>query len=201
MCGRYAFDDTKDIYEARKILEEIASRLGSGAGSVKTGEVFPSEQAAIVAQTSATEFRPDVMRWGYPVSGANRLVINARSETLLGTNMFRKSVLQKKCLIPCTGFYEWKSEGGAKQKFIIRPKDERFFYLAGLYDSFEQFSDNKNRFVIVTAPANEAMKEIHNRMPLIVPAGHARRWLFEFVSDESIKKLYGATKLLDIIPA
>lgn len=199
MCGRYAFDDIKDIYEARKILEEIASRLGEDAAAgVKTGEVFPSESAAVIAQTSPQGYSADVMPWGYPMSGSKRLIINARSESLFSSGMFSKSVTQKKCLIPCTGFYEWKSEGKTKQKYIICPEESGLFYLAGLYNSFAFAGEYNNRFVIITAPANEAMKEIHERMPLIVPACCAEQWLGGCAKPDTIKRLYEMTKRLSI---
>ena len=116
MCGRYAFDDIKDIYEARKILEEISSRLGGDASdTVKSGEVFPGDCAAVLLQ-SEKGYIADAANWGYPMNEKKSLIINARSESVLSVNMFSRSLKQKKCLIPCTGFFEWKPEGNKKIK-------------------------------------------------------------------------------------
>jgi putative SOS response-associated peptidase YedK len=109
MCGRYAFTDIEDVYEARRILEEVAQRLGDEVvASVKTGEVCPTDNAVVVAQRPGGS-RAEVMRWGYPIGGG--LVINARSETLDEKPAFRRSLGVARCLVPCTGFFEWKAEG------------------------------------------------------------------------------------------
>lgn len=198
MCGRYAFDDIKDIFEARSIIEDIASRLGDQAAqSVRTGEVAPGDAAAVLAQTK-TGAQSVVMSWGYPKAQTKQLIINARSETIFDVQMFRRSIQGRKCLIPCTGFFEWKSEEKRKIKHIIRPQGERFFYLAGLYDVFYSAGDSKNRFVILTAAANTQMKEIHHRMPLIVPKSCANRWLLGETTPEDIKSLYAMTGSLKI---
>lgn len=196
MCGRYAFSDIDDIYEARRILEEVAQRLGDeDAASVKTGEVFPTERAAVIAQrpngTCAT-----VMQWGYPLNG--KLLINARSETLMEKPLFRKSLSGGRCLVPCTGFFEWKGEGRQKQKFLIRPEGVRFFYLAGLFSRFVVDGHTSDRFVIVTAPASEAMREIHPRMPLIVPESDTALWLGNSRAEESIEIIYSLTNRLEL---
>jgi putative SOS response-associated peptidase YedK len=198
MCGRYAFDDIKDIFEARSIIEDIASRLGEDAAqNVKTGEVFPGDNAAVLAQIK-DRYESGIMSWGFPKAQSKQLIINARSETVFNINMFRQSVPDRKCLIPCTGFYEWKSDGKRKIKHIIRPQGESFFYLAGLYSSFFMAGEKNYRFVILTAAANAQMQEIHHRMPLIVPKEYAERWLLSNVTPESVKRLYELTSALDI---
>jgi len=192
MCGRYAFDDIEDIFEARTFLEEIVSNIGSEkAAAVKTGEVFPSETAAVLAQgIGHTAFA-----WGYPLQGTKRIIINARSETVLDKPMFRKSLAKHKCLVACTGFFEWKTVQGGKQKYIIRPKGEDFFYLAGLYERFYIGGQAQARFVIITAPANESMAEIHERMPLMVPVRCADEWLNSEALD--IESIYGQVTELE----
>ena len=196
MCGRYAFDDIREIYEARQILDQIAQRLGSDAAAgIKTGEVFPTETAAVLAQSKQGALA-DVMRWGYPY--ARKIVINARSETLLQRPAFRKSLRGGRCLIPCTGFFEWKREQGGKKKYMIRPEGASFFYLAGLFDRF--LGEECSRFVIITAPASASMREIHDRMPLIVPAAATDMWLddkyTEDISDR-VRRICVLTDTLD----
>ena len=196
MCGRYAFSDIDEIYEARRILEEVAQRLGEEqAAAVKTGEVFPTERAAVVAQRPGGA-SADVMRWGYPLNG--KLLINARSETIAEKPLFARSLAGGRCLVPCTGFFEWKAEGKSKQKFLIRPEGTRFFYLAGLHSRFMEDGLANERFVIITAPANDAMKHIHSRMPLIVPSGSAELWLNNNRDSDIISKIYGLTDRLEL---
>ena len=93
MCGRYAFDDIEEIFEVRTILEEAAASLGSDkASKIKTGEVFPSETAAVIAQGRGAA----AMAWGYPLHSTSRIIINARSETIFEKPMFKKSIAAKK---------------------------------------------------------------------------------------------------------
>jgi putative SOS response-associated peptidase YedK len=198
MCGRYAFDDSKEIYKTRKLIEEIASKIGSDAASrVKTGEIFPSETAAVVAQKSDGD-SVSVMTWGYPLSNAKRLLINARCETVQQKPLFASSLKNQKCLIPCTGFYEWQAQDGHKKKYLIRPDGRKFFYLAGLYQRFEQ----SERFVILTAPAHQSMRDVHERMPLIVLPEHQSLWLTE-MNDTlgQMRKIYAKIKCLEKNPA
>ena len=196
MCGRYAFSDIDEIYEARKILEEVARRLGDEeAAAVKTGEVFPTEHAAVVVQGPGGT-QTGVMQWGYPLQG--KLLINARSETIAEKPLFRKSLAGGRCLVPCTGFYEWKAEGKHKQKYLIRSEGEQFFYLAGVFSRFNLDGNMGDRFVIVTAPANEAMREIHTRMPLIVPVGSAELWLANKWTEDIIERIYRLTTRLEM---
>ena len=177
MCGRYAFDDTKEIFEFRMLLEEIADVFGEqAAASVKTGEVFPTDTAAVLAQYN-DGMRAEPMAWGYLLSNSSRPIINARSETLLEKPLFRNSVLSQKALIPCTGFYEWQKTDIGKIKYHIQIKDSNFFYLAGLYRTDQLCDVTYNRFVIITAPANSAMREIHHRMPLMISKTDAAVWL------------------------
>ncbi len=197
MCGRYAFSDIDEIYEARRILEEVAKRLGDDpAAVVKTGEVFPSERAAVVAQRPGGAIS-DAMNWGYPVGG--KLLINARSETVAEKPLFAQSLNGGRCLVPCTGFFEWKTEGKRKTKFLIRPEGARFFYLAGLYGRFADKGKAGEHFVIITAPANADMQQIHHRMPLIVPKAASELWLGNGNAPDTIKEIYDMTGKLDLI--
>ena len=185
MCGRYAFDDIEEIFEVRTILEEAAANVGAEkAAQIKTAEVFPTDTAALIAQNVGAT----AMQWGYPLSGTSKTIINARSETIFDKPMFRKSIESKKCLVPCTGFFEWKKQGSGKQKYKIYPAGEKFFYLAGLYSAFAKDGIYTNRFVIITAPANEAMRDIHERMPLIVLRDGADEWLGSSIDIEAIYK-------------
>lgn len=199
MCGRYAFDDIKEIYEVRVFLEHVSRNIGAKeAQAVKRGEVFPTETAAVLAQTK-DGFSAKAMAWGYPISAAKKHIINARCETLQEKPMFQRSILSKKCLIPCTGFYEWAKLDRGKQKYHITPEGVRFFYLAGLYNSFCVDGEKKERFVIITAPANKDMQKIHSRMPLIVPKRKENVWLRCGANfDESIKDIYSMTNNMSL---
>jgi putative SOS response-associated peptidase YedK len=201
MCGRYAFDDIKEIYEARRIIEEISSRLGrETADSVKTGEVFPSDSAAVLAQ-NGEEFNADVMEWGYPLKDSKRLVINARSESAEYTRLFSSSLNFQKCLVPCTGYFEWKATGALKSKYKIKPEGENLFYLAGLYNSYSIGGKDRKRFVILTREADPQIKDIHDRMPVIVKSSDINRWFSNGYGEEKLRYLLHRTEKYTTEPA
>ena len=197
MCGRYAFDDSKEIFEARKIIEELADNIGEKP-RVKTGDIYPSETAAVLAQTQ-DGYCAAAMAWGYPMHGSSRQIINARCETVCEKPLFAGSLQNRRCLVPCTGFYEWKTIENRKQKYLIRPYGTTFFYLAGLYRLYHKNGGKTARFVILTAPASSQMQDIHSRMPLIIPKESADAW-FAPVSDNLtlMRHMYKMTDALDI---
>jgi len=179
MCGRYAFFDEEEVYEARKILEDIAQTFGrEKAESVKKGEVFPSERAAVILQAAERPIA-DAVKWGYILPGQKNLIINAKSETLFEKSLFRKSLATGKCLIPAHAFFEWNAEGGKKMKHSITVRERPMFYLCGLYADFYTGGKTEKRFVILTQEACGDMLRIHTRMPVIPPKGLQDSWLLE----------------------
>jgi len=200
MCGRYAFYDPKEIFEIRMILEDIAAVFGSDTvNRIKQGDVYPSETAAVLAQ-SASGFRPYPMEWGYMMRGSSRRIINARAETLTEKPMFAGSLSAQKCAIPCTGFYEWQKIGTQSIKHLVRLKDVSFFYLGGLYNQFSlPGGKHAVRFVIITTPANAEMQAIHPRMPLMIPPDAKETWLTQKHDLPALlAEMMGTKKALEI---
>lgn len=117
--------------------------------------------------------------WSKDPSIASRL-INARAETLAEKPSFRGSLKYKRCLIPASGFYEWKPSPGAKGKIphYIALSSGLPFAFAGLWDEWAgpDGSPVKTCTIITTEP-NRLMSEIHNRMPVILPPDAYAQWL------------------------
>lgn len=199
MCGRYAFDDIKEIYEARRILDEISSRLGrEAAENVKTGEVFPGDTAAGVISSGGIQ-QADALLWGYPLKDTKRLVINARSETAFLLPMFRKSAVSKRCLLPCTGYFEWKKTQHGSEKYKIGLENGDMFYLGGLFEVYKDGSESIKRFVIITGEADKEIREIHTRMPLIITEDKKDEWFSAGL--DSFGALFAEKKRLYARPA
>lgn len=85
--------------------------------------------------------------------------------------MFQHSLVCKRCIVPTNGFYEWSHTGG-KRKYLFREPSTELLYLAGLYNDFA----GERRFVILTQDANNSMREIHNRMPVILQHDELHAW-------------------------
>lgn len=166
MCGRYDFGE---IEGSIKILER-AKALHPGA-DVRTGEIFPTNLAPIV-RLAGGKVQPDLCRWGYPKWKGSGVIINARAETAEEKRTFRESLLQRRCVIPTTGFYEW-SHDEAHQKYLFKLPGEGMLYLAGFWGDFQ----GEGRFCILTREANRSMADIHDRMPLVLQTGQVRRWV------------------------
>jgi putative SOS response-associated peptidase YedK len=120
--------------------------------------------------------------------------LNARSEDVFDTPSFKSAILKRRCVIPVTGFFEWKHVGKDKIPYYIHPKDRAVFFLAGIY---AHWTDPKvdhtiTSFSILTGPSNELMTGIHNsayRMPLMLDRNVIDDWISPDLSPASIKEL------------
>lgn len=169
MCGRYTLFSEADNPELLGIIREIERKYGPGA--VSAGEVFPSGRAPILI---AAEGRtcPELGTWGFPRPGTGGLVINARAETAAEKRMFSESLLRRRCAVPCAGFYEWDA---AKTKYLFRLPQEPCLYLAGLYGEF----GGVRRYVVLTTAANAPVRDVHTRMPVILPRDAREAWMHD----------------------
>ena len=116
------------------------------------------------------------MKWGY--SGYGNTVINARSETAFEKPMFRKSMQERRCLLPASGYYEWRrtpSGGKSKQKYALYRAGQPTIFMAGLWR--EEQGERLPVFVILTKAAGPGIADIHDRMPVILPEAGFRRTL------------------------
>ncbi|MBS1719968.1 MAG: SOS response-associated peptidase [Armatimonadetes bacterium] len=113
--------------------------------------------------------------WGLTAKwDPKRLLINARSETLATTRTFAPLAKSKRCVIPATGFFEWKTEGSQKLPRLFQRKGAQPFAFAGVYDE-----DDKGQvhFVILTTGPNQTVAEVHDRMPCMLLPGEVDHWL------------------------
>lgn len=179
MCGRYNFTVEQND-EVIEILEKLNAKFQGK--EVKTGDIYPTNQVPILIE-EGKQISPMISSWGFPKYDGKGVIINARSETAFEKKTFRDSLLNRRCIIPSTGFYEWDS---SKQKFLFRMEGTNVLYMAGLYN----FTGEEMRFVVLTTDANESMKEIHNRMPLVIPKSEIETWIMDHqATNEFIKRV------------
>ena len=92
--------------------------------------------------------------------------------------MFKKLVASRRCIIPASGFYEWKRDGKNVTPYLVQLKGTKLFGLAGLWkDIIDEDGQPAQACVIITVPANEKMEMLHDRMPAILGAGDEKLWL------------------------
>lgn len=140
-----------------------------------------------------------VPHWAKDPGIGNRM-INARAETITEKPSFREAFRKRRCIVPTTGFYEWRqSDGkGGKQPFYFYVTEREVFGFAGLYEEWvdRQSGELLETCTIITTEANEVLKPVHHRMPVILKPEDYEMWLDEKVEDEE-----GLEKLLAPYPA
>ena len=128
------------------------------------------------------------MRWGLVPSWAEdekigARLLNARSESVATKPAFRAAFRRRRCLVPADGFYEWEKIGRKKQPFFISMKDGRPFAFAGLWETWHKEDEALQSFTILTTDANDLMRPLHDRMPVILQPGDYDAWLNPQLED------------------
>lgn len=175
MCGRYAQrTDPKRLAQAFGVAEapEAEPRYN----------IAPTQEVLAVHQTAGGR-EMTLYKWGLVPSWAKDTsigarLINARSETVAEKPAFRQAFKRRRCIIPADGFYEWQRTGGRKQPFYFRLRDESPFGFAGLWEHWEGDGNKSiNSCAILTTEANEVLRPVHDRMPVILHPDDYELWL------------------------
>ncbi|MBI2753009.1 MAG: SOS response-associated peptidase [Betaproteobacteria bacterium] len=174
MCGRYALHAHPQV---------IALQFGLAAApdAAPRYNIAPTAEVLIVRAADGPRATAQVRwglvpRWAKDPSIGTRLN-NARAETVAEKPAFRDAYRGRRCLVPASGFYEWKSEAGRKQPYYVYPASGELFAFAGLWERWHGPQGPLETCVIVTTDANERMQPIHDRMPVIVAPADYARWL------------------------
>jgi putative SOS response-associated peptidase YedK len=188
MCGRYTFQPTEAFYRRFN----IANRLD---GLVARYNIAPSQLVPVIISQSPNQVM--LMRWGLIPHWTKEektayKMINARVETLTQRPAFRSLLAANRCLIPASGYYEWKAEARGKTPYYIHPTSREFFAFAGLYDVWTKPDGEAiHTFTIITKDADGLVAQLHNRMPVILDRDLEDAWL-----DTEITS---ANEVLDIL--
>ena len=143
----------------------------------------PTDDAFVVVQRedrrAITAYRWGLIpHWSKDLKTGSKM-FNARAETLTGSPAFRDAFKRHRCLVPVDAFYEWKREGTIRQPYAIAREDGRPLALAGLWAGWKDPATETVRrtFTIITTTPNEAMADLHDRMPVDLPDDAWDRWL------------------------
>ena len=174
MCGRYTLTTPPDVL-ARAFCVPSVPPLPPRYN------VAPTQPVLIVRKAANRE--AVLARWGLIPSWSsdaaigNRL-INARAETVADKPSFRAAFRQRRCLVPATGLYEWQKQGKYKQPYHVRRKDGEPFAFAGLWERWQEPGGEPiDSCTILTTEANDLMRSLHDRMPVILDPRSYDRWL------------------------
>ena len=175
MCGRYSLICIDDLGNRFRVFNPMI-------GARPKFNIAPgTRQPVVVSGAGGRELF--IMQWGLvprwtKVLRAARPVINARAETLAEKPLFRHLLKTNRCLVPASGFFEWKKEGTKKIPFYISLPDQPIFAFAGLWDEWQDPAGTVlATYTIITTEPNTLVAGIHNRQPVILSQEHEERWL------------------------
>lgn len=194
MCSRFS------ILQGEEELRERFGFEPEGLELEPRYNFAPGQDGAVVIQDEVRRLR--LMRWGLVPSWAKEAksaykAINARSETLAQKPMFKGLLKGKRCLVLADGFYEWRKTASGKKPVRYVLKERAPFAFAGLWDSWHGYGDQElYTFTIITTRANELIKPVHDRMPVMLKPEHERAWL-----DPGLKDPQDLSGLLEPYPS
>lgn len=184
MCGRFTHKYTwKQLHRLLNLVSprfEFAHRFN----------VAPTQAAPVVRGDVGGDHgttpgrRVDLLRWGLIPSWAKdesfgAKTINARAETIASSRVFGDSFKHRRCIVPVSGFYEWRTVPGStrKQPYYFVSADGEPLMLAGLWSAWKAPDGARETFTIITTTPNEMMVKFHDRMPVILGADDWGAWL------------------------
>ncbi|GIG53514.1 SOS response-associated peptidase [Demequina activiva] len=187
MCGRYAnFLAEQDLIDHFA----IATMADDARLLPPNWNVSPTQQVAIVVPPKDAADggnRLEAARWGLVPSWAKdpsigSRMINARSETIAEKPSFRTAFAKRRCAVPASGYFEWRTEGGVKTPHWIHRVDDAPLAFAGLYEFWKDKADGEDAqwlvtTTIVTTAARGDMRDIHDRQPVMMQADALEAWL------------------------
>lgn len=186
MCGRFSFSQSS---------EALAEAFHLSVPSLSPRyNIAPTQPAPTILQsTDGRELK--LLHWGLIPSWAKDTkmgakLINARAETVDEKPAFRSAFKKRRCLVLADGFYEWQQQNGKKQPYYFRVEDGKPFAFAGLWEHWESPDGEEiDSCTIITTEANDILRPIHDRMPVILAPKDYEQWLDIGQKPESVKSL------------
>jgi putative SOS response-associated peptidase YedK len=179
MCGRYTVTagatELIETFDVPELSFEHHPRYN----------VAPSQDAPVVASDRHGR-RIGLMRWGFEPAGAlsgRGVWINARAESVARRATFREAFRRRRCLVPADGFYEWRREGRGRIPYWFHARDRGLFSLAGIWEG--------RTFAILTTDANDDVRAVHDRMPVVVAPGERAAWMDRDAPPEILARMLG----------
>lgn len=174
MCGRFCIAATPGEIRDRYFLSSLPPLM------LPYYNVAITQPALIITSSDENRFLGKTAIWGFKKEITSQVtqIINLRSETIERTVHMLDKDHTTRCLIPATGFYEWKRENNKKIPHYIRRNDNALFSLAGLVSYAHTDPTNPDpSFIILTCPSERIMSDIHDRMPVIITQKQEMQYL------------------------
>jgi len=186
VCGRYTLAAPADE------LVEVFDVPAPDFALVPRYNVAPGQEAPVVGEDRHGR-RLGLLRWGFVAErtgGPARTFVNARGESAHRTPAFRDAFAHRRLLVPADGFYEWRDEGGRKAPYWFHPSKGGLLALAAIWTRREGGAPGaREGFAILTVAANDDVRPVHGRMPLIVPASGRAAWLARDAARDALQRI------------
>lgn len=196
MCNRYGLKIP--ITELIQVINEEAGRIIRPAAEALPNlepreDIFPTERAPIIREIDGGLELVD-LRWGLipwfhkgTIKEWKFLTTNARAEGLATNKTYGQAFAKRRCLIPMSHYFEWTGEKGKKTKWRFTVPDIDLFCVAGIWDVAHTADGWLESYSLVTAAASPAVRDYHNRQPLILQRGNWTQWLAGEAKAEAIR--------------
>lgn len=183
MCGRYAlkYNSNELPSQFETFHLEVHPQIARGENHERSYNVAPTTNGAVYrAKDKVLRY----MKWGLVPHWTKNLAefktyrtFNARLESLQESRMWIQCCNNKRCVVPISGYYEWKTTGKTKIPYYVTRSDDTLLFLAGMYDYLE--NDDLWTYTIVTSVAPKELSWLHNRMPIVLEPGSAawKMWM------------------------
>lgn len=185
MCGRYVFNIHEDSLRGHFRLQggfKLSARF-----NLAPGNIIP----VITGDPASLQF----MEWGFIPHWTSRnfdnpsRYINARSETLNEKVAFKEAFLKRRCLIPASGYYEWKLIRNKKQPFYLHVSDHPILAFAGIWASWKNAKFEMQDTAAIITRASNPFTDLHERVPVIIPPDSYSQWLNPFTTSDTLLSL------------
>ena len=181
MCGRLNIINTS-------LCKIVSDTIGVNFQSESNDNLCPSESLSTIVQNNE-HFNQVNMQWGIQPSWSKRSLINAQSETVAIKPTFAKAFAAHRCLVPVSGWYEWRKEGIKKQKYYFSHSQDLPLYMAGV----SYYGDNiQPQVVTLTTKPNPLCEQYHHRMPVFILPDNINAWLAPQNSQANLSRLMSA---------
>ncbi len=187
MCGRYAV--AGHVPSISLLLDGVEHRVELDLP--ESGNLAPTMQGAVIVLEEGVPVQ-QTMRWGLVPHFAREIgkysTFNARGETAATSPAYRRSFAQRRCLVPCAGFYEWAKVEDAKKKVphFFSLADGSMMMMAGLWDRARIDGQDLLSYTIVTTTPNDLVGQFHHRMAVILQQEDWGAWLDPDLNDVSV---------------
>ena len=202
MCGRYT------LTRQEHLVDDLEAALDPAASANPWFQprfnVAPTQDALVVTLRDGVRTL-ERMRWGLVPFWAGRagpakkapLMINARVESIEDKRVFKDALERKRCLVPADGFFEWKHVGKQAQPMFVHPDPRHLVAFAGLWARAKTEAGLLQSFTIITGPANDLVRPVHDRMPVVLDKSAWAAWLDPSLPPEGARALLGVPPVGD----